>query len=78
VDAAQILDVAPGPDCYLVLIGPQHRPVPDAAPWAQPDGTDNYRARRDPRAGIDRGNRVPQRPDQDRIPSFASVKSATW
>jgi hypothetical protein len=60
VQAGQILDVALLADDDLVLVGPQHGPVPDARGPAQPDGPDHDGTGRDPRLGMDDRYRVAQ------------------
>ena len=58
VNTAQVLDVAPCADDYVVLVRPEHRSVPDAREPPDVHGADDYGAGRDPGVLVDRGNGI--------------------
>src|SRR5215472_13751006 len=64
VQAAQILDIALSADHDLVVIGAQHRSVPDRRGPSERDPADYDRARRDPGFGVNRRMVVTKRSNQ--------------
>lgn len=64
MDTAQVLDVALGPDRYLIFVRPENRAVPHARPGGDADGAHDNGAGRDPGVWCDGRNSIAQAADQ--------------
>jgi hypothetical protein len=78
VKAAQVLDIAVGPDPDFLLVGAEHGPVPNARPGSDRHGSEHDRAGSDPGLRVDGRNGITYRADHgdSPIPMPSPVRKA--